>query len=68
MPLEPENDYEYSHNPTPKCPYCDHEENISDDPIVEYYEEGEITMSCGNCSKDYTCYVAVEFSYSTHNQ
>ena len=68
MPLTDDNEYDYSHENKPKCPHCDAELDVHHELDDEFFEEGEVSINCRSCEKDYKCQVDVHVSYSTWNQ
>ena len=58
---------EFHYRELPVCPHCESEYDVHDDPINEYYEEGEIVIEC-NCGESFSVTVNVTFDYSTEKE
>lgn len=72
MPLTTTSDFmdriDYVRNKTPKCPFCDHEIDISANEMYELYEEGEHEIDCPGCEKKIVIQCEIEYTFSTDEQ
>ncbi len=59
---------DYIANKLPKCPFCDHEIDISANEMFELYEEGEHEINCPCCEKEIVVHSVVEYTFSTDEQ
>lgn len=55
-------------NDDPKCPHCGQSINISQHDLGELYEEGEHTIDCPYCEREFQVTTRVSFSFSTDEQ
>jgi len=46
-----------------RCPYCAHTDWVADD--YELFSDGEHTIQCSNCQKDYTIITHVSVSFES---
>ena len=65
MPLNKDNEIDYTANDFPKCPYCDEEHNLDD--VHDIYRDGLHELYCGNCGSEYEVYTSVSHSFSTES-
>lgn len=72
MPLTKHSDImdriDYTHNNSPKCPFCDHEIDISASELYELYDEGEHIINCPRCEREMTVRCEVKYLFSTDEQ
>ncbi len=68
MPLRKDNLSDYWACKEPKCPHCDRSINVSDHELWDLYEEGERSIWCPYCDKEFQVRTSVSYAYSTDNQ
>jgi len=69
MPLdEAEGTLEYCSNQLPKCPWCDHDYDVSGNEDWELYEDGTHEIECPSCGKDYSVDTFTSCTFDTDDQ
>ena len=66
--LTDDEDHEVTHDDYIRCPHCGHLDQISDwdcDYYREKYEDGEHTVYCSECEKEYEITTHCSFSYTS---
>lgn len=68
MPLNEENEIDYCYNDQPKCPFCDHDIDISENEMYDLYKEDEHEIDCPDCGKEIKINSSCSWTFSTDEQ
>ena len=59
---------EFFGNRLPKCPHCGAEHEISQSGAYRLYEEGEHSLDCESCEREFTVSTRISHTFSTDTQ